>query len=154
MELSGCYLVWGKGNTFSCRSGYFYWRERKDSHDMSWLSETASPREVGHWSMALLRASPSRRKVGYNISPCINAWNGWICQAGAWPGHQLVTTNMPDRDILLVSEEVETWLLAVHQIRLTWDNLSCTSGIPFLTTATLPLLLLVFPTCSTCFLFC
>lgn len=38
--------------------GYFYWGGRKDSHDWSWLSEMASPREVGHQSVALLRTKP------------------------------------------------------------------------------------------------
>lgn len=66
--MSGCYSLWGKGNTLSCRSGYFYWRGGKYSHNMNWVSETASPREVGHRSMALLGASPFSERLDTTLA--------------------------------------------------------------------------------------
>lgn len=61
---------------------------------MSWLSETASPREVGHRSMALLGASPFSERLDTTLAHA----------------------SMHERDGFIKRDlgQVTSWLLEIH----------------------------------------
>lgn len=58
---------------------------------------------------------------------------GQICQAGAWPGHQLANTNMPDRGHVLtfLKEQKHAFSLCAHQADSFTTEMSSVTTVAF-----------------------
>lgn len=112
---------------------YFYWlfllwrKKRLPRQELALQNHLSQTQHTKLWHCSGLSLLQS---AGYYIS-C--GWQGQICQAGAWPGHQLANTNMLDRGHVLtfLKEQKHAFSLCAHQADSFTTEMSSVTTVAF-----------------------